>query len=84
MQKKGGGHIDYRWKAENLIRSSPYLRATSHKKLESPIIVFQAITLTRNFKIKKSIEMAAIAYANRLADPENLYIPGYPWKAESL
>ena len=30
----GGGHFDYRLKAENLIRSSPYSWATSYKKLE--------------------------------------------------
>ena len=27
-------HCDYRWEAENLIWSSPYLSVTSHKKLE--------------------------------------------------
>ena len=30
----GGGHFDFRLKAENLIRWSPYSWATSHKKLE--------------------------------------------------
>ena len=44
-------------------------------------MIFQVIALTKNFVIKK-IRIAAIASAktdnaNRLADPENLYIPGF-------
>ena len=42
-----GGHFDYRWKAENLIRSSPYSWVTSHKKMERCHNYFQSYRVNK-------------------------------------
>ena len=45
----GGGHVDYGWKAKNLIRSSPYLWVTSHKKLGRSNNCFSSYRVTNIF-----------------------------------
>ena len=45
----GGGRFDYRWKAEILIRSSPYSCVTSHKKLERSNIYFSSYRFNKEF-----------------------------------
>ena len=49
IESPDGGHFDYRWKAKNLIRWSPYSWVTSRKNWRDPIIIFQVIALTRIF-----------------------------------
>ena len=44
-----GGHFDYRWKAENLIRWSPYSWVTSRKKLERYNNYFSSYCVNKNF-----------------------------------
>ena len=49
VEKKGGGHFDYRWKAENLIRSSAYSWVTSRKKLERSKNYFSSHSVNKEF-----------------------------------
>ena len=43
------GHFDYRWKTENLVRSSPYSWVTSHKKLERCNNYFSSYRVNKTF-----------------------------------
>ena len=48
-ESPGGGHFDYRWKAENLIRWSPYSWVTSREKLEGYNNYFSSYRVNKNF-----------------------------------
>ena len=83
----GGGHLDYRWEAKNLIRPSPYscvtLRSETSNNYFSSYHVNKCSKLTMLNKefIKKSTRPTKPRFrshtktgnAERLADPRNLY-----------
>ena len=48
-KKNSGGRFDYRWKAENLIRSSAYSWVASHTKLERSYNYFSSYRVNKNF-----------------------------------